>query len=55
MGFGNDNTTGAGRLFVLDAQTLDDVASVELPARVPDRLSRELGPLRRVGKTARSV
>ena len=24
-----------GRLFVLDAQTLDDVASVEPPARVP--------------------
>jgi carotenoid cleavage dioxygenase len=35
MGFGNDNTTGAGRLFLLDAQTLEDVASVVLPARVP--------------------
>jgi len=35
IGFGQDNDTATGRLFVLDAQTLEDVASVELPVRIP--------------------
>ena len=43
LGYVLDRAEGRSQLRVLDAMTLEDVASVHLPGRVAGRLPRELG------------
>lgn len=49
MGYVFDRARGLSDLQVLDAQTLDDVATVHLPGRVPAGFHGNCAPTHRAG------